>query len=511
MCRPRVQRRATAPAPVPPPNAPRYDGTDPPIRDIRPSGYESYFLPRGFIFVYANSLGTGHSTGCPTIGGHEENLAIKAAIDWFNGRARGFDAEGREVNASWTTGATAMIGTSYDGTLPIGAAALGVDGLKAIVPIAGVSSYYDHRRSYGTVINSFPVQGTDADTLFDNILSRKYPEACAYMRERIARDKDRETGDYNAFWNERNYVKDAQRFRAAVLISHGLNDFNTKPRHAARLWQALKANRVTASIWWHQGGHGDRPNQARQAQWRDALNRFWTHYLFGVDNGAAAMPKVIVERENNEWVEYPDWPVPGAAATKLTLTPASAVGAAAGSNGIGRLGGGASSARAAQHESFVDDASMEPADLAVAAQSPHRLIYQTPPLSAPVHVSGIPEVSLRLSFSAPAAIVTAMLIDYKAAGAPFIVTRGWADPQNRESIERTLAIVPERPYTIAFELQPHDYIFSAGSRIGLMVLSSDKLFTRHPPAGTKITLQLAESALVLPIVGGSQMLAKASR
>jgi len=296
-----------------------------------------------------------------------------------------------------------------------------------------------------------------------------------------------------------------------VLISHGLNDFNTKPRHAARLWQALKANRVPANIWWHQGGHGDRPNQARQPQWRDALNRFWTHYLFGVDNGAPVMPKVIVERENNEWVEYTDWPVPGAAATKLTLTPALGVGAEAGSNDIGRLGGAASSASATQHESFVDDASMEPADLAAAVRSPHRLIYQTPPLSSPVHVSGIPEVSLRLSFSAPAAIVTAMLIDYKAAGGPFIVTRGWADPQNRESIERTLAIVPERPYTIAFELQPHDYIFPTGSRIGLMVLSSDKLFTQRPPPGTRLTLEAAESTLGLPVVGGAQMLSKAMR
>ena len=133
----------------------------------------------------------------------EENLASKAAIDWFNGRARAFDADGREVKAAWTTGATAMIGTSYDGTLPIGAASLGVDGLRAIVPIAGVSSYYDHRRSYGTVINSYPGMGTDADTLFDNVLSRKHPDVCAYMREHIARAKDRATGDYNAFWNER--------------------------------------------------------------------------------------------------------------------------------------------------------------------------------------------------------------------------------------------------------------------------------------------------------------------
>ena len=68
-------------------------------------------------------------------------------------------------------GATAMIGSSYVGTLPIGAASLGVEGLKAIVPIAGVSSYYDHRRSYGTVINSYPMAGTDADTLFERALA----------------------------------------------------------------------------------------------------------------------------------------------------------------------------------------------------------------------------------------------------------------------------------------------------------------------------------------------------
>ena len=78
-----------------------------------------------------------------------------------------------------------MIGVSYDGTLPIAAAATGVAGLKSIVPIAGVSSYYDHRRSYGGIMMSNPTLGTDADTLFDNILTRRYPEVCAYMRDQI--------------------------------------------------------------------------------------------------------------------------------------------------------------------------------------------------------------------------------------------------------------------------------------------------------------------------------------
>ena len=482
-----------APLELPTPASP-YLGTDPPIRAINASGYQTYFLPRGFIFADANSLGTGASTGCPTIGGVEENLAIKALIDWFNGKGKGYDADGREVTAYWTTGATAMIGTSYVGTLPIGAAALGVEGLKAIVPIAGVSSYYDHRRSYGAVINSYPMAGTDADTLFDNILSRKYPEVCAHMRDRIARGKDRLTGDYNEWWDERNYYKDAAKFRAAVLISHGLYDFNVKPRHAARLWSALKAANVPATIWWNQGGHGDRANaQPRQAAWRDMLNRFWSHHLFGVTNGVMESPRAVVERENNEWVEYADWPIPGAAATTFHLSPGTG-------NGIGQLGTATASGARGTTEVIVDNSAIDANVLVAAPQSPHRLVYQAPPLTAPVHISGIPEVSLRLSFNRPAAIVSAMVVDYRETGKPVIVTRGWADPQNRESLSRTTPIVPGTPYTIAFELQPHDYVFPVGSRIGFVVMSSDWLFTLRPPPGTELTLTTAESTLTLPVV-----------
>ncbi len=488
-----------------------YDGTEPPHLPIASTSYQSYFLPRGFVFAEANSLGTGSSTGCPTIGGVEENLAVKAVIDWFNGQGLAHDVTGNQVQAYWTTGATTMIGTSYDGTLPIGAASLGVEGLKAIVPIAGVSSYYYHRRSYGTVIHSYPNKGTDADTLFDNILTRKHPEACASMRANIARRIDRLAGDYNAWWDERNYVKDADKFRAAVLISHGLNDFNVKPRHAARLYAALRAHSVPAKIWWNQGGHGDRAHSARQAVWRDTLNRFWSHYLYGVDNGAMDGPKATVERENNVWVDYADWPVPGATTTTFYLRPS-------GNNSVGRLGVAPPAPARPVFETIVDDSSIDAAVLAAAGQSQHRLVYKSDPITAAVHISGTPAVSLRLSFSRPAAIVSAMLVDYKANGNRTIVTRGWADPQNRKSPvdpeqyrllgrdgldSETFAIDPDRPYTISFELQPHDYVFQPGSRIGLMLYSSDQLFTQYPLPGTSLTLETAMSTLSLPVVGGA--------
>lgn len=389
------------------------------------------------------------------------------------------------------------------GTLPIGAASLGVDGLKAIVPIAGVSSYYDHRRSQGTVINSFPMVGTDADTLFDNILSRQHPDACGDMKIRLQRGMDRQTGDYNAFWDERNYVKDVGRFKAAVLISHGLNDFNVKPRHAARLWAALERHRVPAKIWWNQGGHGDRANSARQAVWRDTLNRFWSHYLFGVKNGVMDGPKAVVEREDNVWVDYQDWPVAGSAPVSIRFAAAPEVNNIG--NGIGHLGATvtASARRApARTETIVDDASIDATELVAAAQSPHRLIYLTGPLSAPIHVSGTPSVKVRVAIDKPAAIVSAMLVDYPATGAPVIVARGWMDPQNRESIERTTPLAAGRAYDLTIELQPHDRIFSTGSRVGLVLLSSDRLFTLRPPAGTRLTVFASESVFSLPVVGG---------
>jgi X-Pro dipeptidyl-peptidase len=323
------------------------------------------------------------------------------------------------------------------------------------------------------------------------------------MRARIARDEDRQTGDYNAFWDERNYVKDVAKFKAAVLISHGLNDFNVKPRHAARLWEALKAHKIPARIWWNQGGHGDRANGVRQAVWRDTLNRFWTHYLFGVQNGAPNEPRAVIEREDNTWVDYPDWPVPGARATTVRFAPATTA------NGIGRLAGPPPPSSAL--ELIVDDASIDANVLVAAAQSPNRLVYQTAPLTAPVHLSGIPSVSLRLSFDKPAAVVSAMLVDFKAAGAPTIITRGWADPQNRESISKTTPVVPGTAYSMTFELQPHDYIFPAGSRIGLVLLSTDRLFTLRPPPGTRLTVHTGQSTVILPIVGGEQALAAAVR
>jgi X-Pro dipeptidyl-peptidase len=83
-----------------------------------------------------------------------------------------------------------------------------------------------------------------------------------------------------------------------------------------------------------------------------------------------------------------------------------------------------------------------------------------------------------------------------------IITRGWADPQNHESINTSQPLKPGEFYDITFELQPDDQIIPAGQQLGLMIFSSDREFTLHPTPGTELKIDLKRSSLTLPIVGG---------
>ena len=107
-------------------------------RPIISNSHIRKWVPRGYIVVHSSSPGTGLSQGAPTVGGQNESLAPKAVIDWLCGRTKGFTEPygGKTVSAYWSTGKVGMTGTSYNGTLPLAAATTGVEGLKAIIPIA---------------------------------------------------------------------------------------------------------------------------------------------------------------------------------------------------------------------------------------------------------------------------------------------------------------------------------------------------------------------------------------
>ena len=502
-------------------------GAEPPARTSHPevsfdpnrtrvsNSLVATWVPRGFAVVHSEAPGTGLSEGSPTVGGPAERLAPKAVIDWLNGRAKGFTTRDGEVEmkATWCTGKVGMTGTSYNGTIPVAAATTGVKGLEAIIPVAPNTSYYHYYRSNGLVRHPGGWLGEDIDSLYDFINSGN-PAGRAtsnrlYRDGEFVKGRDRLTGDYNAFWAGRDLLPFAKNIKCAVLMAHAFNDWNVVPEHSVRISQAIKG-RVPLVQYFHQGGHGGDPPL-------ELMNKWFTRFLYGVQNGIETGPKSYVVREDAARLgaptPYADYPNPASAQVILSLS--------AGGKTLGALGAKAGSKQGT--EELVDDVAFDAASLAKAADSPNRLIYATPELTAPVHLSGTARVTMRIASSAPAANLSVYLVQLPWTDGPIgtsnLITRGWADPQNAKSLtrggdfhsmDRGAPLKPGDFVTLTFDLQPDDQIIPAGKRIALMILSSDRDFTLWPAAGTKLTVDLDGTRVSLPIVGGSGALERAT-
>lgn len=462
-----------------------------PVPDL-PDWYDDYFVPKGYAVVLGHSLGTGSSDGCPTSGDMQETLATTAVVDWLNGRARGFSASGAQVTASWSTGNVGMIGVSYNGTLPNMAAATGVAGLKAIVPISAISSWYDYYRANGLVVAPGGYQGEDADVLARAVVDRT---DCTSRINQIETDQDRVTGDWKQFWADRDYVGKANQVTAGVFVIHGQADWNVKGQHYAQWWDALRANNVPRKIWLHNGGHGT----TSRTDYKATVERWFEYFLKGIDNGILTAPRAEVQFKDGTWRQYADWPNPGAAEAVFKLDTSSAT-------APGGLTLGTPTGVTAQQ--FTDNGRTSTATTLVAnpdTANGNRLVYRTGNLATAVTLTGSPRVSLRLAVTnRNDANVTAMLVDYGGTGTsttPVIVTRGWIDPQNRTSRATSEKVVQGTEYTLNFAMQPKDYVFAAGHRIGLVVISTDYDYTLRPPAGAVLRLNPVASTLTIAQTG----------
>jgi X-Pro dipeptidyl-peptidase len=62
---------------------------------------------------------------------------------------------------------------------------------------------------------------------------------------------------------------------------------------------------------------------------------------------------------------------------------------------------------------------------------------------------------------------------------------------------------------MTFDIEPDDEIIPAGTRIGVMIMSSDREFTLWPKPGTALTVDLDASSFSIPVVGGAGALREA--
>ena len=476
-------------------------------RPVISNSHIKKWIPRGYIVVHSSSPGTGLSQGAPTVGGQNESLAPKAVIDWLCGRVSGYTTPyGSEiVVAYWSTGKVGMTGTSYNGTLPLAAATTGVEGLEAIIPIAPNTSYYHYYRSNGLVRSPGGYLGEDIDVLYDFIHSGD--ESKRAFNNKTIRDTemkngmDRITGDYNDFWAGRDYLNQMKPMKAALLMAHGFNDWNVMPEHSYRISKRAKEMGIPTQIYYHQNGHGGPPPMKM-------MNRWFTRYLHGIENGIENDAKAWIVRENDSKqypTAYTDYPNPEATPVVLYIN--------AGTSSYGRLSLENSSSKG--QETFSDNASFSATSLAQSTSSNHRLLYVSEILKEDLHISGLASITIKAASSKPAVNLSVYLVSLpwnKNKGAKItenIITRGWADLQNNSSLSKSSPLIPDKFYKMTFDLQPDDQIIKKGQQIGLMLFSSDSEYTLLPRPGTELTIDLKETMITLPIVGGKSAFKKA--
>ncbi|MEU5053740.1 Xaa-Pro dipeptidyl-peptidase [Streptomyces sp. NPDC021096] len=515
-----------------------YDAQGNPVQF--PLYYDNFFVPRGYAVVLVDLAGTNRSDGCVDVGGRSDIQSAKAVVDWLNGRAQGYASRTgtTRTTADWTTGAVGMIGKSYDGTVANGVAATGVEGLKTIVPIGAISSWYDYYFAQGAALF-----GSGPDGLADRVESPGARGRCQAVQRRLVEGAPR-NGDWTPLWDERDYVKDAHKVRASVLAVHGMQDLNVRTKHFGQWWDALAEQGVERKVWLSQAGHVD-PFDFRRDAWVRTLHRWFDHYLLGYANGIEREPMADVERAPDQWSTDRLWPPRTTRAT--TLRPA-----AGPLPGVGTLG--TEPAPAGATESFTDDPKQNESDWSahIDRTTPAKAGFTTRPLTRDLRLSGSSTVRLTLTPSTASAHVSAVLVDlgpaavrdYADAGegirtladrtcwgsgttadtgcfkrteadvenvAHTVVSRGWADLGHAADPSHGGPLTPGTPYTVTLDLAATDHVVPAGHRLALIVAGTDGGLVEPASTTPRLTIDLRRTAASLPLVGGPAAFARATR
>ena len=275
-----------------------------------------YYLVRGFAVVEAGGIGTYHSEGYELCGLNLERDAHKCVVEWLAGDRIAFTDpyNNIEIKAEWSNGNVAMTGCSYGGALAFEVATTGVRGLRTIIPYAGIASWYDYTNSQGisryqvaSYVDSLASYNSGAAYLDDDwtVINDDY----ASLLWQLSQDQMAGNGNYDEFWAERDYSLDSSRINCPALIVHGLNDLNVFTKQADLMVRAFARAEQPWKLVLHQDGHNDLYNMNVNGElWEETVNKWLSHYLYGVDNGIENMKAVTVQSNaDGSFRTYDSW------------------------------------------------------------------------------------------------------------------------------------------------------------------------------------------------------------
>ena len=285
----------------------------------------NYYLVRGFAVVVSAGFGALGSDGFNYVGSEYERDAFKSVVEWLHGdRVAYADREGKiETKADWANGNVAMTGRSYAGTMPFAVATTGVEGLKTIVPVAGIADWYTQQNMQGAqrywpkeMLNSFLAYFCSS-RYNDETLSEKQLDDIAAFHHELSLQQLKCGFDYDPdFWGAGNYRLHADQIKCSALIVHGFNDENVSTKQFEMMHTAFEQAGQTVKLILHQCPHIT-PTMANKNYgilidgkfYDDIVNEWISHYLYGVENGAEKMPEVLAQTnyDQKKWETESAW------------------------------------------------------------------------------------------------------------------------------------------------------------------------------------------------------------
>lgn len=481
-----------------------------------------YLLPRGYANLYVSGVGTKDSQGLMTNGNYQQIEAYKNVIDWLNGRCRAFTdhTRKRQVKADWSNGKVATTGISYLGTMSNGLATTGVDGLEVIIAEAGISSWYNYYRENGLVTSPGGYPGEDFDSLAEltysrNLLGGDYLHHNAAHQadlDRVKKELDRASGDYNQFWHDRNYLLNANRVKAEVVFTHGSQDWNVKPLHVFNMFQALPAS-IKKHLFYHNGAHVYL-NNWQSIDFRESMNALLSKKLLGYDS-SYELPTVIWQDNTGEqsWTSLDDF---GNQTSQRTFL----------------LGDGE---KVIQNRYETKDyeryGKAYPTFLSDLYQDKAQQVTIDLPIEEDLHLNGKARLHLRLHSSTNKGLLSAQLLElgskkylqpypavlsvrtldngryhmldnltelpFKEAGQR-VISKGYLNLQNRHDLLEVEAVTPGEWMEFDFDLQPTIYKLEKGATLRLVLYTTDFEITVRDQTDYQLTIDLAQSSLHLP-------------
>ena len=481
-----------------------------------------YLLPRGYANLYVSGVGTKDSQGLMTNGNYQQIEAYKNVIDWLNGRCRAFTdhTRKRQVKADWSNGKVATTGISYLGTMSNGLATTGVDGLEVIIAEAGISSWYNYYRENGLVTSPGGYPGEDFDSLAEltysrNLLGGDYLHHNAAHQadlDRVKKELDRASGDYNQFWHDRNYLLNANRVKAEVVFTHGSQDWNVKPLHVFNMFQALPAS-IKKHLFYHNGAHVYL-NNWQSIDFRESMNALLSKKLLGYDS-SYELPTIIWQDNTGEqsWTSLDDF---GNQTSQRTFL----------------LGDGE---KVIQNRYETKDyeryGKAYPTFLTDLYQDKAQQVTIDLPIEEDLHLNGKARLHLRLYSSTNKGLLSAQLLElgskkylqpypavlsvrtldngryhmldnltelpFKEAGQR-VISKGYLNLQNRHDLLEVEAVTPGEWMEFDFDLQPTIYKLEKGATLRLVLYTTDFEITVRDQTDYQLTIDLAQSSLHLP-------------